>query len=555
MVLCFLMLSLFVHCGESQLDDALRDGNMMRAKAILALRPHYLQSRNDDGRTRLHNAVLKNRPEIVELLLSKNGDVNAADRYGFTPLHYAAQRGREDMVRCLLDSGAALEATTHCGYTALHWAAERGHESTVRMLIDHGADVYAEDTDGRKPAQSAEEMGHWRVARRLYPLHWASQVGDVSSLTSLIDLHPNLLFARDGLGRTALHVAERYDQQEAVQVLIEKGADPKVEDACGLIPSDYGAGSRSARTGVEALETSVLEGIDHEVYAMLNRYHYVNVGVVVDGEIVLTKTYGERSLLYSCAWGSVSKPVTAMLVMHLVSQRIIESIDDPIWTYSPRYRNGMPDLYQESVLTIRHLLTHTSGVPHNDEPTWVNGKLNLKFAPGTRNHYSTPGYGILGHVIEDVTGMSYSQAVKTYIGSPAGAKSFRAGEDFRAPGARVYSNIHDMALFSIGVMHHVYVPEELFFDEMIQYHNGPTGIGWGIQNLNDDYLTILHGGSNGKPQAHLMIKPRKMMSISILASAKDPSTFHLDALSFRLLEVLENGDGSTMDEAAACEDR
>ena len=74
---------------------------------------------------------------------------------------------------------------------------------------------------------------------------------------------------------------------------------------------------------------------------------------------------------------------------------------------------------------------------------------------------------------------------------------------------------------------------------MIQYHNGPAGIGWSILHLNDVDLTIFHGGSNGKPQAHLLIKPRVKTSISILTSAKDPSTFDLDELSFTLLSVLE----------------
>ena len=455
LLICVIILALFVHCGESHLDDALKGGHMTRAKAILTFRPHYLHRRNDDGRTRLHIAVLENRKDVAEVLLSKDADVNAADRYGYAPLHYAAQRGQEDMARYLLDNGADIEATTHYGCTPLHWAAERGHESVVPLLIDRGANMFAEDKDGRWPAQSAEEMGHWRVGCGLYPLHRAAQGGDIASIVSLLDLDRGLVSLRDGWGRTALHVAERCDQKALAQLLLEKGADMKAKDTFGFTPSYYGAESRSARTGVEVLETSAIEEIEHEVYTMLHKYHYVNVSIVIDGEIVFTKAYGEQSLRYACAWGSVSKPVTAMLLMHLVSQEIIESIDDPIWTYSPRYRNCMPDQYDGSILTIRHLLTHTSGLPHNNESTWVNGKLNLKFAPGTGDHYSTPGYGILGHVIEDVTGMLYSQAVKTYIGYPVGAESYRAGADFRAPGARVYSDIHDMASFSIGVMNHI----------------------------------------------------------------------------------------------------
>ena len=64
-------------------------------------------------------------------------------------------------------------------------------------------------------------------------------------------------------------------------------------------------------------------------------------------------------------------------------------------------------------------------------------------------------------------------------------------------------------------------------------------MGWGILHLGESDLTISHGGSNGKPQAHLLILPRKKMSVCILAHAHDPQTFYLDELSFRLLSVLE----------------
>ena len=64
-----------------------------------------------------------------------------------------------------------------------------------------------------------------------------------------------------------------------------------------------------------------------------------------------------------------------------------------------------------------------------------------------------------------------SRTKETYIGDPVIVESYRVGEDFRAPGARIHSNVHDIALFSIGVMKYIYVPEELFFDGMMKCHN------------------------------------------------------------------------------------
>jgi CubicO group peptidase (beta-lactamase class C family) len=145
----------------------------------------------------------------------------------------------------------------------------------------------------------------------------------------------------------------------------------------------------------------------------------------------------------------------------------------------------------------------------------------------------------LGHVLEGVSGKSYSELVKTYIGEPVGAASYWAEKHFRAPGARVHSTVHDMALFSIGVMNNVYVPDELFYGEMINPQSGRNGIGWGCFDVDTPEVTVFHGGSNGYPQAFLQIKPKKRLSVSILARSRDRFIFELDGLANRLLSILE----------------
>ncbi len=88
-----------------------------------------------------------------------------------------------------------------------------------------------------------------------------------------------------------------------------------------------------------------------------------------------------------------------------------------------------------------------------------------------------------------------------------------------------------MALFSIGVIEHTYVPPDMFYEEMIQHWNGPAGMGWGITHWGSPDLTVFHGGSNGRPQAYLMIKPKKRLSVSILATAKSGAYFDLTQVS------------------------
>ncbi len=539
----FLLCALFAGCSESRLDTALEEESLTKAKMILAFRSNLIGLEDEDGRTRLHKAAMRNKKKIVELLIAKGADVNAADRYGFTALHYASQRGHAETAGMLIEKGADVEAKNHYFYTPLHLAAIRGHAEVAGMLMSHNANAFAKDKNGRIPTQIAFEKDHIRVSNLLLPLHAAAKTGNLEQVRSLLEKYPESINHKDPLGRTPLHAAIRYDQASVVELLIETGADQNALDDYGYTPEYYSAEKRLERTGIDSIKPSVEEDIDRITYDMLSKYEYINVALVYNGEIVFTKSYGSGRLHSDDVWGSVSKPVTAMMVLHLLSTGVIESLDDPIWKYSSRYNNCMPEQFADDSVTIKHLLVHKSGVPHNDKPTWKDGKLNLLFKPGSRDQYSTPGYGILGHIIEDITGKSYSDAVKAYIGKPISAPSFWAEEHFRAPGGRVHSTVRDMALFSIGVMNHVYVPSDLFYQTMIQYHNGPAGMGWGIMDLGSPDLIIFHGGSNGRPQAMLLIKPRKKLSICILGRAKE-LTFELDGLAFRLLSGLENSMAS-----------
>jgi CubicO group peptidase (beta-lactamase class C family) len=408
----------------------------------------------------------------------------------------------------------------------------------VEWLLEAGADVFCENKNGQRPSQLAFGSGYPDIASLLHPLHLAARRGNTQRMEELLVLRPDLLNARDEEGRTALHKAFRYNRPEAVRFLASRGADDSLPDNYGYTPGRYSQKEMETRTGMVLVGDDLEDGIDFISLKTLDRYDYLKICLVQAGRIVFSRVYGRDRLDNDDVWGSVSKPVTAMLIMHLVRRGVIRDIDDPVWRYSSRYAGSMPREYADAILTLRHLLTHTGGVPHNNEPTWKNGKLNLKFKPGERDMYSTPGYGILGHVIEDATGMSYGEAVQHFIGKAAGAPSFWAEKHFRAPGARVHSTVEDMARFSLAVMNSVYVSEDVFFGQMIQPQGRPSGMGWGILHPDSSDWTAFHGGSNGRPQAYLMIKPRKKLSVSILALSKTRS-FALTGYATALMSLLE----------------
>jgi D-alanyl-D-alanine carboxypeptidase len=130
--------------------------------------------------------------------------------------------------------------------------------------------------------------------------------------------------------------------------------------------------------------------------------------------------------------GSTTKTFTAVLVMRLVAQGKI-ALDDPVSKYLPGL---LPDGKR---ITIRELLSHTSGLPDFADDTrflapYLRGNFGyawtprqmvafaatspLAFAPGTKFSYSNTNYVVLALLAERVGGESYEKQLADYIFAP-----------------------------------------------------------------------------------------------------------------------------------------
>lgn len=151
----------------------------------------------------------------------------------------------------------------------------------------------------------------------------------------------------------------------------------------------------------------------------------LSVAVARNGKVILSKGYGLAEVEHDVRtdWdsmfrmGSITKQFTAAAIMRLVEQGRI-GLDDPITKYLPEYNT------QGREITIRHLLTHTSGIKNYtevrrimvDEPEREFERQELldmvqneplAFEPGAGCAYSNTGYYLLGIVIESVSGKDY----------------------------------------------------------------------------------------------------------------------------------------------------
>jgi CubicO group peptidase (beta-lactamase class C family) len=166
---------------------------------------------------------------------------------------------------------------------------------------------------------------------------------------------------------------------------------------------------------------------------MMKAYHNYNmfdgaVLVAEKGKIIYKDAFGSANREWNIPnrtdtkfmIGSVSKPLTAVLMLIQVQKGFIH-LDSTIENYLPEFK-GKP----AAKVTIRQLLTHTSGIPNYDiikdffprisrqnfsREDYVKVFMDsaLAFAPGTRYAYSSWGYFTLGYIMERVTKKTYAQ--------------------------------------------------------------------------------------------------------------------------------------------------
>ena len=297
-------------------------------------------------------------------------------------------------------------------------------------------------------------------------------------------------------------------------------------------------------TGINRLDETLLQEVDEILTEYLTHYRYISMGIVMEGEPVLIRCYGENRLGKSDPYASVSKPVTSMITLRLLEAGLIRSLDDPVGDYCSKYRDVLPEAYPDVPITFTHLLSHTSGIPHH-ERIWKDGKLDLAFEPGTQMMYSTRGYGVLGEVISMIGGSSFNRMVKETIGNPAGAPSLSCPFPFfEAPGGLVQSTITDMALFASGILNGVFVGDSLLYDlawiPLGSDGYGQMGLGWYITNPDSSELGVYHAGSNGKPRAFIAMKPYHHMAVVMMGKSEEADgPAYLPEITRRLILLLD----------------
>jgi uncharacterized protein len=149
-----------------------------------SIRGTMSSARDTDGRTAVWHAATIDEGTIIKATLASGGDPAIADAQGFTPLHAAAMSGRVENIRLLMTLAKTADVQSTFGVTPLMLAASAGCADCTKLLAGQSSDL------------------------------------DI----------------KDGAGDTALMRAVRSQHVETVQILLEKGANPKARSISGDSP-------------------------------------------------------------------------------------------------------------------------------------------------------------------------------------------------------------------------------------------------------------------------------------------------------------------------------
>ncbi len=308
------------------------------------------------------------------------------------------------------------------------------------------------------------------------------------------------------------------------------------------------------------------------------------LGVIKNNRIIYSKGIGQLGLddetslssksLFHMA--SVSKPFVATAIMQLAEQGKLD-LDQTLVGYIPYFK--MADSSYRSI-TIRQVLTHTSGIPDEDDYEWYNPQydegaaeryarsfknVSLEFEPGTDHSYSNPAFDILANLISKVSGLTFEAYMKQNILQPAGmvsstfykpevpkhlaTKPHVLGDSLQvklsehypynrrhAPSSTLHSNVEDMLRWAKlhlnnGKVDGVQLFSESTFEQLTSaslpsYEEDSIALGWFV-TYKDSIKVIEHWGGDDGYLSYFGFIPERGSALTLMTN----NDYYLDGFT------------------------
>jgi len=291
-----------------------------------------------------------------------------------------------------------------------------------------------------------------------------------------------------------------------------------------------------------------------------------SVAIVVDGRLAYAQAYGQAQLDPPVAAradmrfsiGSISKQFAAAAIL-LLQQEGKLSLDD-------RVARFIPDVTRAGEVTIRQLLSHTSGYqdywPQDYVPLFMLDSISaagildrwarkpLDFDPGTRWQYSNTNYVIAGLIVEKVTGMPFFEFLRSRILGPLGMQSVvnvdrgrlpqsdptgytryglgpvrpapKEGNGWLFAAGELAMTPADLAKWDIAMINQSFLSPAAYraMETEVLLANGTgTGYGLGVDvGMNGTHRLVSHGGEVSGFTASNMVFPDDRAAVIVLTN-------------------------------------
>ncbi len=338
---------------------------------------------------------------------------------------------------------------------------------------------------------------------------------------------------------------------------------------------------------------AVAEDRSSQLDRLMQQYHdleqFNGAALVIDnGSQVLRKGYGFANMDWQIentpetrfAVGSVTKSFTALAVAQLVETGTLD-LDKTISNYLPEYRKDTG-----SIITIRHLLAHTDGLPNYTKDTsfwqsyeglpYSTSKFiarycsgDTEFAPGSQYRYGNAGFSILGAIIEKVTGKTFGEVVAQQILQPlhmlntgqvrndlvldnraigydASLDAYRPADQVHKPffaAANMYTTVDDLVLYDralSGVSPISKVARNALFVAREGTVDGTFAYGWSVgeSSLDDAIESKRYMATNGEINGFNALLVRIPDDDHLIILLNNTGETNLSAMAENIMRVL-----------------
>lgn len=264
---------------------------------------------------------------------------------------------------------------------------------------------------------------------------------------------------------------------------------------------------------------------------------------------------------------SLSKPITAVAVMMLAEAGLV-TFDTPLSQLLPGFSADI------GTVTVRHLLSHTSGVPDYpalgiDHPGITNAEILAAlrgvqapvFPPGQKYEYSNSGYVLLGSIVERLSGRALPEFLATRIFTPLGMSSTfvltspadktadvargydrKAGSDdfegMDTGDGGVYSTVNDLLRFDQALYGESLVRQNTlalaFTPAEVREGSTTYGFGWNIVR-DDTGVRVWHQGNTAGFRAFIERRLSRRITVIMLTNGGDTNRMAINEDIQRIL--------------------